>query len=659
MITSARNIQWDDRQTSINKSNIANKYPCNAKMLLFLNILSFMKTITPNQLKELKNTVTLVDVRTPEEYQLEHIEWAINMPLDDFEKIKENLRIYTNIVCYCNTWNSSAQFCKRAEHAWFDNVLNLSWWLSWCKTCTTIKKKWALPMMQQVQIAAWSLVLLWILLAKTFHNYTWHEYFIWLSAFVWAWLIFAWSTWWCGLAKLLVKLPRNRIPEINTQTEITGNKLLIKQFEDKNLAHYSYVAISNWEAIVVDPERDPTKYYTYIKEHNATIVWVLNTHPHADFASGHLEIHQTTGAKIYVWEKVWAEYLHIPLKWNETISFWDAQIGTYFTPGHSPDSISYLVKDAWGKEIWLFSWDRVFIGDVWRADLRESVGNIKAKQEELAALMYESTRSILPTLDSNLMLLPAHGAWTSCGKWLSKHNMDTLGNQIQLNPMLQPMTKEEFINELTADQPTIPAYFTNSVLVNKTWNRTTAEALQNIQLINTLPENKDILVIDTRSREQATTYPISNKSIVISHENTNFIGMIGAIIQPTQQFVLIIEKKADIQKVEHNILSIWYETQLAGIYCIEEHGYHQFVTHKQNIEDTSEMTILDVRSTSTYKDNPVYKDACNIPLEELPARIHELDKNSTYVPYCWWAYKSNIAISLLLAHWFTAKKMYV
>lgn len=620
-----------------------------------------MKTINPTQFQELKDKeeITLIDVRTHEEYQLEHIEWAINLPLDTFEDFKEQLKKYETVVCYCNTWNSSAQFCKRAEHEGIENIMNLAWWMSACKQCPKIKRKWALPIMQQVQIAAWWLVLLWIILAKAFHTYERHEYFIFLSAFVWAWLIFAWTTWRCWLAKILMKFPRNQIPTINPNTEITWNKVLIKQFEDKNLAHYSYVVISDWEALVVDPERDPTKYYTYAKDHNATIIGILNTHPHADFASWHLEIHHTTGATIYVGDKVGAEYPHTPLQWGEVIPFWSAMVTTYFTPWHSPDSISFLVKDSAQKETGFFTGDWVFIWDVGRADLRESVGNIKAKQEELAGMMYESTRNILPMLDKNVMILPAHGAWTSCGKWLSKHNMDTLGNQLQQNPMLQAMSKEAFIAELTADQPTIPAYFTNSVLLNKKGNITIEKAMQKIQFIETLPENEEIVHIDTRSREQSSNYPMSKKAIIISQDNANFIGMIGAIVKPSEHFILIIEKKDDAQKIMHSIMSIWYEEQLIGFYCIEEHWYHQYVIHKDTIENAEQIVILDVRSAWTFKDNPIYSDALNIPLEQLATKIEDLDKSRTYVPYCWWSYKSNIALSLLLAHWFTAKKMYV
>lgn len=620
-----------------------------------------MKTVTDKQLNELlKNwQVTLIDVRTTEEFQLEHIQWAINLPLDDFEDYKDSLKKYENIICYCNTGNSSSQFCKRVEHAWYTNVANLSWWISWCKTCTKIKKKWALPMMQQVQIAAGIFVLLWIILAKAFHVYPWHEYFIWISAFVWAWLIFAWSTGRCWLAKLLAVLPRNKSDYTKKTTEILWNDLIIKQFEDSNLAHYSYMAISNWEAIVVDPERDPTKYYTYAKEHNATIIGVLNTHPHADFASWHLEIHHTTGATIYVGDKVWAEYPHTPLSWGERIAFWNASIVTYFTPGHSPDSMSYLVKDASQKSLWFFTGDWVFIWDVWRADLRENVGNIKAKQAELAGMMYESTRSLLPTIHPSTRILPAHGAWTSCGKWLSKINMDTLANQLKHNPMLQSMTKEEFISELTADQPAIPAYFTNSVLLNKKWNKNIEEAIHQVQFLDHLPEKDETVLIDTRSWELSVNYPLDKKTVVISHDNTNFTWMIGTIVHPSQKFIVIIEKKATVQKIIHDIVSIWYEDQLLWIYCIEDHGYHPYVITHKEFEKNNQVIILDVRSETAFKDNPIYDHAINIPIEKLTTEIDTLAKDTIYVPYCWWSYKSNIALSILLAHWFTAKKMYV
>lgn len=620
-----------------------------------------MKTISEKELIDLQwdhsKKILLADVRTAAEYHHQHIQGAVNLPLDTFSDHIETLKQYDAVVCYCNSGNSSSQFVKRAESQWIKNCLNLSGGLPACKVCPIITKKWPLPMMQQVQIIAWTLVLLGIVLAKWFHMYPWHEYFIILSAFVGGGLIFAGISGRCGMAKILAKMPWNNSEDWKKVTEISGKELIIKQFEDVNLAHYSYIAISNGEALVVDPERNPKKYYDYAELHHAKIVAVFNTHPHADFASGHLQIHKDTGARIYVWSKVGAEYDHIALEWWETISFGNANIKTYFTPGHSPDSMSYLVNDASDKQIAMFTGDRVFIGDVGRADLRETVGNIKAKQEELAALMYTSTRSILPTLDDSLMILPAHGAGTSCGKWLSKMNMATLANQIKYNPMLQNMLESDFVKELTSEQPAIPAYFTNSVLLNKKWNTDYSQAYASINLRDSLVG--DALVVDTRTREQSQNYPLASEYVSIPLHNPSFVGMLWALVMPDEQFVLLVERASDKDMLIQLVLSIGYEAHCAWVYIVETNWYHKLIVHKSEWEKNSDYTILDVRSEYTYETNPVHKNSINIPIEQLRSRLGELDKEVVYIPYCGWLYKSSIALSVLQSHGYKLRKMYV
>lgn len=619
-----------------------------------------MISISEKELKELQlnheKKLLIADVRTPEEFNLQHIEWAENLPLDTFNDHIALLKQYDVVVCYCNSGNSSSQFCKRAEWQWMKHVMNFAWGLPACKSCSVITKKWPLPMMQQVQVVAWSLVLLGIALAKWFHIYPWHEYFIILSAFVGAGLLFAGLSGRCWMAKLLAKMPRNKIKGSEHKTEIYGDNLIIKQFEDKNLAHYSYIAISNNEAIVVDPERNPHKYYEYAALHNAKIIGVLNTHPHADFASGHLQIRKDTGATIYVWWKVWAEYEHVALEWGEVVSFGSSSFEAYFTPWHSPDSISYLIKDSWGRQIAMYTGDRVFIGDVWRADLREMVGNIKAKQEELAGMMYDSTRSVLRQLDGSLMLLPAHGAGTSCGKGLSKMNMATLEHQLKYNPMLQEMSRAEFINELTSEQPSIPAYFTNSVLLNKKWNDSYTDSHKLIHELTSIPDWATI--IDTRSREQSENYPLSTKYISIPLHNTGFVGMLGATIRPDEKYALILEKGGDKEMLLGAILSIGYEKNCLWVFIIEKNGYHKFVIHKQDIEKSADYLVLDVRSEYAFMSNPMFAHTINIPIEQLRNRLGELDKEKVHIPYCGWSYKSDIAISVLQSNGYKVKKMY-
>lgn len=459
------------------------------------------------------------------------------------------------------------------------------------------------------------------------------------------------------MAKLLTMMPWNR--DTNTQVRhhiITGKDVIIKQFEDSNLAHYSYVMISNRQAIIVDPERNPQKYYDFIDSYHATLVWIFNTHPHADFASGHLQMHEDTGATIYVGDKVGAEYPHIPLQWGEVITFGSASIIVYFTPGHSPDSMSYLIQDADNKQIWLCTGDWVFIGDVGRADLRESVGNLKASQAELAAQMYDTTRTILPTLDQSLILLPAHGAGTSCGKWLSKMSMDTLANQMRYNPMLQDMNKEIFVTELTSDQPSIPAYFTHSVLINKVGNISVSEAMDRVTILDQLPHKQDFIMVDTRARATAANYPLSQYSIIIPHQNKWFVGTLGAMIAGDERYILIVETHADKAAVLQDILSIGYEDNLEGIYVIEDHGNREVTIHHSDLNDSN--TILDVRSAAAHIANPYSSShMINIPLEQLSSRYAELDKTTTYIPYCGWSYKSNIALSWLFAHGYQVRKM--
>lgn len=613
-----------------------------------------MKSISESQLiEQSKQAKTLiVDARTPGEYRLQHITGATNLPLDQFPDHVDTLKQYDHVIVYCNSGNTSSQFIHRAEQAWLDHCINLTGWISSCKSCPITTTKWPLPIMRQVQVAAGSLVLVGVILSLVFG-----QWWIALSTFVGAGLTFAGVSGRCGMAKLLAMMPWNRDPSTPAHHHtITAKDVIIKQFEDKKLAHYSYVAMSNGQAIVVDPERNPQKYYDFISSHHATLVWIYNTHPHADFASGHLQMYEDMSATIYVGDKVGADYPHTALQWGEVIDFGSASVTAYFTPGHSPDSMSYLIKDSDHKQVWLCTGDWVFIGDVGRADLRESVGNLKAAQAELAAQMYETTRSILPTLDQSLMLLPAHGAGTSCGKWLSTMPMDTLANQMRYNPMLQDMSKEAFVTELTSDQLSIPAYFTHSVLLNKAGNTSIDEAMSSITYLDQLPV--DTTIIDTRARATATNYPLSQTSLIIPHQNPGFVGTLGAMIAGDEHYILIVETHADAAQVIRDVLSIGYEDHLDGIYVIEDQWAHELIVHHRDL--TGEEIILDVRSAAAHAANPYSaSQVINIPLEQLASRHAELDKTTTYIPYCGWSYKSDVAWSWLLAHGYQSRKMYV
>jgi glyoxylase-like metal-dependent hydrolase (beta-lactamase superfamily II) len=205
----------------------------------------------------------------------------------------------------------------------------------------------------------------------------------------------------------------------------------IKQFYDETLAHASYAIYSEGEIALVDPARDPQPYMEYASEKGGKICAVIETHPHADFVSSHLEISKRTGAEIFVSELVGADYPHVPFDNGDELKLGKGKLKALNTPGHSPDSISILAIDENGKEMAVFTGDTLFIGDVGRPDLRENAGNLKAKREELARDMYRSTRNILMQLEKDVVVYPAHGAGSLCGKSLSKELYSTIGNQIK------------------------------------------------------------------------------------------------------------------------------------------------------------------------------------------------------------------------------------
>lgn len=191
--------------------------------------------------------------------------------------------------------------------------------------------------------------------------------------------------------------------------------MTIKQFKDAPLAHYSYAIVSDGKMALVDPSRNPMQYYQYAEEQNAEIVAVFETHPHADFVSSHMQIHEETGATIYVSKLVGADYPHQSFDEGDEVKIGKASFSARNTPGHSPDSITVVAKD--GEDTALFTGDTLFIGNVGRPDLREKAGNMKAKRVELAKDMYHTIKNKFTDLPDDAVVYPAHGAGSLCGKY--------------------------------------------------------------------------------------------------------------------------------------------------------------------------------------------------------------------------------------------------
>src|ERR1700722_9450160 len=275
--------------------------------------------------------------------------------------------------------------------------------------------------------------------------------------------------------------------------------MIIQQFYDKGLAHASYAIVRTGKMIVIDPARDPQPYYDFADQHNADIAGVIETHPHSDFISSHLEIHQTTGAVIFCSKLTGAEYPHESFDDGDVIRLNDIRLKAINTPGHSPDSICILVEDEDGKERAIFTGDTLFVGDVGRPDLRENVGNITAKKEELARAMYHSTRDKLMKLPHSVKVYPAHGPGPLCGKNMSPDLESTIARELRENYALQLMAEPEFVKTIIADQPFVPKYFGSDVELNKKGAPGFSDSINPIlRLKGGVTIEKDALVIDTR-----------------------------------------------------------------------------------------------------------------------------------------------------------------
>ena len=255
--------------------------------------------------------------------------------------------------------------------------------------------------------------------------------------------------------------------------------MILKQFYLNCLAHASYLIgdEASGTACVVDPQRDIDQYLTFARGHGLTIKHVILTHFHADFIAGHLELRDSTGARIYLGRVAQAEYSFTPLGDGDRIEMGQVSLEALETPGHTAESISILVFDAHAAgaaPAAVLTGDTLFVGDVGRPDLRASLG---WSATELGGMLYDSVHRKLLALPDSSLVYPAHGAGSLCGKAISKETVSTIGEQRKLNYALQPMSKEAFVQLVTADQPLAPSYFTYDAQLNSRERATLQETL--------------------------------------------------------------------------------------------------------------------------------------------------------------------------------------
>ncbi|MPR33107.1 MBL fold metallo-hydrolase [Salmonirosea aquatica] len=425
----------------------------------------------------------------------------------------------------------------------------------------------------------------------------------------------------------------------------------IKQFEDKDLAHYAYAILSECEQkiILIDPARDPKPYYDYAEENNAKIVGVIETHPHADFVSSHLEIHEHTGATIYAHSLTQAGYPHKAFDEGAELTVGKIKLKALHTPGHSPDSISVVLEHD-GRDKAVFTGDTLFVGDVGRPDLRENAGNSQPKREELARQMYHSTRDKLMKLDSSVVVYPAHGAGTLCGKNLGDASSSTIGEEIATNSALQPMSEEEFVNMIVEDQPFVPRYFGYDVALNEKGApnyRTSVEAVKRLPLNHHPTDNA--LVID--GRKENIFKKGHYRGALNIQEGAKFETWLGSIVAPEEPYYLVADQEESLENLIAKAAKIGYELFIKGTFVLTE--AEKVTSPKLDRKDfeanPEHYTIVDVRNASEVEKQAYFEHAINIPLPELRERAAEVPREKPVVVHCASGYRSAIGSSLLEA----------
>ncbi|WBA42196.1 MBL fold metallo-hydrolase [Hymenobacter canadensis] len=423
----------------------------------------------------------------------------------------------------------------------------------------------------------------------------------------------------------------------------------IQQFYDKGLAHASYAIRSGRQVAIIDPARDPQPYYDFADEHDAQIVAVIETHPHADFVSSHLEISQETGATIYVSKLVNATYPHEAFDDGDRITLGNMELHALNTPGHSPDSISVLLMDELAQTRAVFTGDTLFVGDVGRPDLRESdlVGG--HSREALAAQLYHSTREKLMTLPATTKVYPAHGPGSLCGKTTSTDLDSTIGKEVKTNYALQPMSEAEFIKVLLEDQPFMPKYFGHDVVLNRLGALPFEDSIRAVpRLFPDAELEAGVLLIDTRPAAEFRAGHLPGAINLM--DGGKFETWLGSIIGPQESFYLLADSQIALDTVIRKTAKIGYEGNVRGAILTprELPATSPAVDVEQVRQQPQGFTIVDIRNRAEAQ-QPVFDNALVIPLPELRERAHEIPTNKPVLVHCAGGYRSAAGVSIVQA----------
>lgn len=438
--------------------------------------------------------------------------------------------------------------------------------------------------------------------------------------------------------------------------------MYFRQFYLGCLAHASYLIGSEGEAAVVDPQRDVDQYLTEAAAQGLKIRYIIETHLHADFVSGHRELAGRTGAQIVFGQRAGALFPHIAAKDGDELVIGTVRLRILETPGHTPESISILVTDTAVSDQpqKVLTGDTLFIGDVGRPDL---VGSKGYTPEQMAGMLYDSLHQKLLALDDAVEVYPAHGAGSLCGKNLSKETSSTIGQQRRFNYALQPMSRDEFMRMMTSDLPEVPPYFPKDAEIN----RTGAHALDEIPRPAELapPEvsrllQQGALVLDVRTPEQFGAGHVPGALNV--GLGGQFASWAGTLIPMGTPIVIVAESMAQIEEAVTRLARVGIESEKGylsgGMQTWAEAGLPvatigQITVDelKRLLDDGRDLQLIDVRRPGEYV-NGHAPGAINAQLAQLEKSVAQFDPQRRTAVICAGGYRSSAATGILARHGF-------
>ncbi len=438
----------------------------------------------------------------------------------------------------------------------------------------------------------------------------------------------------------------------------------IEQIYTGCLAHGAYYIQSGNEAAIIDPLREIKPYLQRAKQNGATIQYVFETHFHADFVSGHLDLAKATGATIVYGPTAQPGFNAYIARDEEEFILGNIAIQVLHTPGHTMESCCYLLKDENGIPVALFTGDTLFIGDVGRPDLAQR-GEVT--QEVLAGYLFDSLRTKVMTLPDNVLVYPGHGAGSACGKKMSSETSDTLGHQKQFNYALRDdMTRDEFIKEVITGLMPPPQYFPKNAAINKQGYESFDDILKrslhalNASEFEAIAEETGALIIDTRNPDDFVMGFIPN-SINIGL-NGSFAPWAGALIEDLKQPILLVCNPGKEEEAVTRLSRVGYDNcmgyLLGGFESWLQAGKEtdsirsiDAASLADEINDQPTITLLDVRKKNEYDAEHVM-GAENLPLDYINDHFTDISPAKTYYVYCQGGYRSVIFISILKARGF-------